>query len=140
MGYMIEQRESKFRIPAEKHEACLAAIKAIPLGDPHVGNGGGHSWVGEYDKATTLVDAFYEWRWNARFGPLAGGDLTDLWFEGEKYGDDEVLWEAIAPYVDAGSYIEMSGEEGEVWRWVFDGSTFHTHYGKMTWDYPGADE
>ena len=40
---------------------------------------------------------------------------------------------AIAPYVEAGSYIEMYGEDGDKWRYVFDGKTVKEVYPKVEW-------
>lgn len=140
MGYYINQRFQKFRIPVEKQDACLEAIKAIGGGSPNVGNGGGYSWVSEYANATSLTEAMNAWRWAIYPDPHQGGDVTEIEFHGEKLGDDEVLWAAIAPFVDAGSYIEMSGEEGEVWRWVFNGTGFETHYARLVFDYERAND
>jgi hypothetical protein len=37
-------------------------------------------------------------------------------FEVEKEMDEKEVLNAISPFVEDGSYIEMSGEEGERWR------------------------
>jgi len=50
-------------------------------------------------------------------------NVIGIKFEGENNGSDKEIFEVIAPYVEEGSYIEMCGEEGEIWRWVFDGKT-----------------
>lgn len=47
------------------------------------------------------------------------GNIMDIEFIGEKLYDDFSIFQAIAPYVKDGSYIEMMGEDGEQWRWVF---------------------
>lgn len=44
--------------------------------------------------------------------------ITD--FCGEKLGDDIDIFEILAPYIHKG-YIEMQGEDGDSWRWIFDG-------------------
>jgi len=38
------------------------------------------------------------------------------------------FFEALAPYVEAGSYIEMAGTEGGAWRWMFDGKTMSARF------------
>jgi len=50
--------------------------------------------------------------------------VTGISFEGESQdGSEEAMFQSIAPFVEADSYIEMQGEAGEIWRWVFDGTT-----------------
>ena len=137
MGYYMSMRGSKIRIPASKHDQCLAAIKALAntVADPFNSRNifsDHYSWVRthEFAGATTLREALAAWRWvdpdcvglnkmaRVAFKPR---DIEDLRFTGEKLGDDEVLMHAIAPYVEAGSYIEMVGEDTDHWRWYFNG-------------------
>lgn len=49
----------------------------------------------------------------------ADGNIVDISFYGEKLGDDLKVFQKIAPYVRAGSFLEMEGEDNEIWRWVF---------------------
>jgi len=72
-----------------------------------------------------------EWRWEALIDD--DGNIIDLTFFGEKYGDDLIMLNAIAPWVKPGSYIEMSGEDGSMWRWAFDGSQCKEVYPKIEW-------
>lgn len=124
MGYCIDQREAQFNILPSNFAPALAAIKAL-AGQETISDGSGRHfpWVETKDflKAETLSQAMDAWRWNLRINEETG-EVEDLWFEGEKLGDDEILFNAIAPFVEKGSYIEMGGEDGEVWRWVFDGT------------------
>lgn len=46
------------------------------------------------------------------------GDCTEIWFDGDRLYDDMAMFEAIAPYVEHGSYIEYIGEDSYLWRWV----------------------
>lgn len=115
MGYCMSQRDCKFYVVNEK--AALAAIKGL-AGKETMGPGH-FSWVDtrEFMMADTLEEAMSAWRW----------ETESYWkyilFDGEKLGDDLLLFDAIAPYVEAGSYIEMQGEDGAIWRWIFDGKT-----------------
>lgn len=34
-----------------------------------------------------------------------------------------MMFNTIAPFVEKDSYIQVSGEEGDSWRWVFNGTT-----------------
>ena len=61
-----------------------------------------------------------------------GGDGTS-WLEclGDALCDDRLLFDAIAPFVKAGSFIEMSGEDGTLWRWHFDGKQCQEQLGHV---------
>lgn len=115
MGYCIEQRDCKFYVVDE--EAALAAIKEL-AGKETMGPGH-FSWVDtrEFMAADTFEEAMDAWRWETNLYQKY------ILFNGEKLGDDKLLFDAIAPYVEAGSYIEMQGEDGAIWRWIFDGKT-----------------
>jgi len=57
-------------------------------------------------------------------------------FEREKIGQEDLLFDAIAPWVREGSYIEMSGEDDAMWRWVFRGGGCHEVTPTITWEDP----
>lgn len=92
-------------------EAMLAAINEFCAN--------GASWVdaGPY---VTFEDAMGEWRYEVDYGK------NTVYFEGEKLGDDESLWSCLAPFIIDGSYIECHGEDGDVWRWVFQDGKLRT--------------
>ena len=63
------------------------------------------------------------------------GNVVDLDFVGDKIAyDEEVMFKKIATYVEDGSYIEMSGEDGARWRWVFSSGTVKEVRAKVVWD------
>ena len=63
------------------------------------------------------------------------GNIVEIDFEGERLGHDEdVMFNAIAPYVEDGSFIEMVGEDGDRWRWVFKNGECKEIKAKMTWN------
>lgn len=136
MGYCIRQRESCFEV--FNKESALAAIKALAT-QTHRMNGGSSdgsrwfSWVNtsEFLNAKTFEEAMRAWRWD-----YGDEDFETAWldFTGEKSGDDKILFDAIAPFVKAGSYIEMEGEDGEIWRWCFNGHSCETCTGRVTFD------
>lgn len=121
MGYYITYMEDNFKILKANHDKALAAIKGLAGRETIVGYGGEphFSWVHikEFVEARHIEDAFQAWRWEVNFSDV--GDIQGIYFTGEKWGDDEVLFGAIAPFVVDDSYIQMRGEEGEIWRWVF---------------------
>lgn len=60
-------------------------------------------------------------------------DIIDIDFMSECLGSNKELFDVIAPYVEKDSYIEMSGEEGEIWRWVFDGKDYQEKEPNVSW-------
>lgn len=143
MGYCINQEEAEFTIPKENFSRCLEAIKGLMNNTDKMTGGawtGGQqvarwfAWVNteEVLSAENLADALDAWRWEAEVGP--NGDIIDILFRGEKSGSDDVLFTAIAPFVKCGSYIQMRGEENEVWRWIFSGGKLQEKYAKLVWE------
>lgn len=51
-------------------------------------------------------------------------DIIELWFPYDRSTEEHALLEAIAPWVEDGSYIEMEGEERWVWYFL-DGKLHH---------------
>ena len=141
MGYYMTQRDAIFHIKKENVDKALQAIK--DLADPEKMKGNAHggsrteiwySWVttSEFVNAGTLKDAIRAWRWEVDIDDE--GNVCHLWFEGEKLGDDAVLFEALAPYVEDGGYIEMSGEDGALWRWDFNNKSMTEQFATVRWD------
>jgi len=79
--------------------------------------------VGNFDN---LHDALYACGWNI--------DTDVIEFYGEKYREDNKMFEALSPFVVAGSYIEMSGEQDDYWRWKFDGEKMKEIEGKIIFE------
>mgnify|MGYP005750691621 CR=1 FL=1 len=120
MGYCMSLRNSKFFLPAQRMQEAFAALTNLSAQAPKQRHGH-FAWVRTevLAQARDVRDVLNEWRWRPTFSTQ--GDIVDLSFEGEKLGDDKQLFDALAPYVSRGSFLEMHGEDGEVWRWVFDG-------------------
>lgn len=143
MGYYISQTDSKFFIPKEVFPLALQDIKSI-MGNTDDMNGGSfggdrppekwYSWVNTETvlEANNLKDALHAWRWEAYLSEE--GDITDINFVGEKSGQEEVLFNIIARYVKDGSYVSMRGEDGEMWRWYFDGERCIEQYGRVVYE------
>lgn len=143
MGYYMSQQSAKFTISKKNFDAALAAIKALASTPERMGGGRynagkmeekWYSWVDmkELADAKTLPEAIKAWRWTGFVEP--DGDLTEINFDGENLGDDVILLEAIAPFVKAGSYIEMEGDEGCHWKWCFDGKTMTEKTGQVVYE------
>jgi hypothetical protein len=132
----MRQRDCRFFVKAENKPAALAAIKALAGKETiHDGvNQQNHhfSWVttSKFLEADSLEEAMGAWRWTAYEDP--NGNIDSIAFEGEKAGDDTVLFEAIAPFVEHGSYIMMEGEDGYIWRWMFTDGAVEEEEGPIT--------
>ena len=128
MRYCMQQRDSHFRMAAEKLPAALAAVQALAEQKTSF------QWVDSNfaRQASTVAEILEAWRWEGEFDPITG-DLTDIHFIGEKLGDEEILFQALAPFVDKGSFIEMQGEDGDLWRWTFDGQQMIEQVARITW-------
>lgn len=51
-----------------------------------------------------------------------------------KSGQEDLFFESIGDLVPAGQYIEWVGEDGERWRWFFDGSKMVTQQARVTYE------
>lgn len=131
MGYYMEQRDSDFTIKQENiQRAWDALIKLFENGKRD------YSWVDTRSvlEAGSFRDAMEEARWVIYYDNNRE-DVCGILFNGEKYGGDEVIiLGAIAPYVENGSYIEMLGEDGEIWRWVFNDGCIEEKNAKIVWE------
>ncbi len=134
MGYTMSRVGSQFFIAAEDADSALAAIVAMQARAEDMTGGSWdtatgarteqyYSWMNDIDfnDFRSIEDALQAWGWPVTLDQ--DGNVIDIHFENEKMGDEDKLFDAIAPYVRPGSYIEMVGEEGDRWRWVFDGKT-----------------
>lgn len=113
MGYSIYLRDGSNFVIEPKNLKKLDVI-AQSKGPYSVGE-----YFGEYD-----------FRLEIRKGKVEG-----ILFDGDRMSDDiPIFLKEIAPFVKAGSYIEMEGEDGGIWRWVFDGKTMKEIDGKVVFE------
>jgi hypothetical protein len=133
MGYHMHFRGARFLMKAEHKPAALEALQAMwtPIAmnelRPHGGGSSSrwYSWLNDTSLARGACDSFEQAMDDWRF-PVSTdehGNITGLIFNGEKIGDEGRMWAIIARYVEPGCYVEMEGEDGYHWRWVFDGET-----------------
>lgn len=128
MGYCIEQTDSNFVIKKENFEKALNSLKTVFVPEkmtccdyvcgeeiPHF------RWVTTdvVLNAKTLEEALVEIRYYPIFDN--DGNIINVEFIGEKYGDEKIFFMALAPFVESGSYISFIGEDGDSWEWFFDG-------------------
>lgn len=137
MGYYVQLRDSKFFIAKKDFPRCMEALVALAskpelMGGLCSGNGvtTRHAWVNmDYVNKKTLSDMIDCWRWNVY--AEESGDIINIEFHGQKLGDDEALFRALAPFVKVGSYIDMEGEDGALWRWAFTKKGFVEKSGRV---------
>ena len=122
MGYYIYQVDQNFKIKKEDIQKAwdsLLKIFRIEKKTIYDSSGYHYSWI---DTDTVLnAETFEEALSEARFDIKTNnsGDVIEIYFNGEKLGDEEIILNSIAPYVESGSYITFEGEEGERWKWKF---------------------
>ena len=134
MGYYMTQRDSSFNMNKANFDKALEAIKTLGSKENLEKAGNNYSWVDmDFVNSSDIKEALYMWRWEAEFDK--DGNIDGIQFRGEKYGCDEiVMLSVIAPYVENGSYIEMQGEDGELWRWVFNDGQCREVNSRIVWD------
>ena len=127
MGYCMRQVDAKFSLLKTKHADALKKLKTVQAASPF-------DWASNKDvaRATTLADAMEAFRWPVEHD--ADGNISSIRFEGEKAGDDKRFFETLAEFVDDGGFIEMHGEDGSRWRWIFSGGNVREQAAKVSWD------
>ena len=130
MGYYMDQMEAKFKFKDGKDKEILTTIKKIVNEgkiDPYV------------DKDTindckTFEDALLIFDWEYADYDNGENVVPYIFFVGEISGDDYRLFRAIAPFVEDNSYIQMLGEDGAMWRWVFKDGKCREIHPKIIWE------
>ena len=125
MGYHVEQLDSGFFVAADVIPSLIETIHKLA-------ENGQYSWVRDnYIDSNDVTDIFRCWRWDIDMDKH--GNIVDIRFDGEKLGDDEVFFKAIAPFVQDGSFIEMRGEDNAMWRWKFSNGKLREIYPEIIW-------
>ena len=145
MGYYVDVRGDVV-IKKDKVKEAIKRLGELMDGAGDLGRGCAYaegavqerffSWVGtnqvkEHLSKSDLVGALREWRYE--FAETSDGDVCFEYFEGSKWGDDEHLWIALAPVIEAESVIEFHGEDDCRWRYVFNGDDFSEENGTVVW-------
>jgi hypothetical protein len=127
MGYGMSQDEAKFTIGKDKRSAALKKLKALVKTTKLM-------WVTAEDilKAKTLANAMEELRWPIEEDE--DGNVVSIDFQGEKAGDEMKFFGVLAEFVDTGCFIEMHGEDGSRWRWVFSNGKVDEKSAKVSWE------
>lgn len=113
MGYYIQQRETQMRIKAENFSKVVEAINNYSLPDSII------YWnVASIYPFVDIAEAMNYIGFAIDIDDQTG-DIIDMKYINDKLGDLDDALKYIAPFVEDGCYIEFSGEEGDLWRYVF---------------------
>lgn len=120
MGTYVEI-ELNCVVPAAKTAEALAVVNA--LFEPRVVSGTDRVWTPNYSWVDAppaggfadLVEALKAWRYATRLEP--NGDVVIEYFSGQKWGDDEMLYLALAPHLAPGSTIHVRSRNGGHWAY-----------------------
>ena len=144
MEYYIELRDSDFYIKEKNFKNVLEAISNLMTQTDKMNGGSSNedrwfSWVNTDNvlraiRQNNLRQVMTEWRFPVGFEDVGKGDICDLSFSGEKSGDEVYFFDAIAPWVEDGSFLEFQGEEGERWRWEFQNGKMIERFAKVIWE------
>ena len=121
MGYLIKSIHSSFFLSNENKSKAYDTIKEWVTDEEDGIIYGDFLWVDIdlLEEATTIEEQLKAWRWSPKNDSY--GNIISVEFVGEKEGEDEEFLSVLAPYVRPNSYIEMEGEDGAMWKWIFDG-------------------
>lgn len=132
MGYCIEMTESTIAITKEN------SIKMMDMLSQYIeDNKPNWAWVDtnslyKYCKSHNFNEVMSELRYETYFND--GNDVYEIdYFSGEKLGDEFNIFPILAPYISDG-YIEMVGEDGDKWRWVFKDDKCNAKFPTVSWD------
>lgn len=118
MGYCVNQLDADFKIKRENFGKVISAVKDLLSKEKQLG------WVTVSNvlqacKKKDIEGMFSELGFNIVIDDALEGDIEGIMFTGEKLGEEEKILNSIAKYVEDGSFIEMQGEDGGMWRWIF---------------------
>lgn len=132
MGYYMEQVDSKFSMTLENEDKAFKALRDH-LKDVQAKNRSlGWICLSDAIRHKAFHYLMSECRWDTEEN--VEGEIVDIQFNGEKLSGDELeIFEVIAPYVDEGSFIEMHGENNDMWRWVFEGGKCKEIHPEIKW-------
>ena len=119
MGYRIYIREVDLRIRKENFDAALSAVKAAFSS----------SWTEHLD---TFEEAMSDFGYAPEYDE--DGNIDGFEFIGEKLRNDREFWDTVAPFVEEGCYLEVEGDDLEIWRWKFRNGKVIVQYPIFLWD------
>lgn len=132
MGYCIRMTKSTISISKEN------SIKMMDMLSKYIeDNKPDWMWIdieslNEHCKSHDFEEVMYDLRYNVVF--YEGDEIYKIdYFSGEKFGDEYEIFPMLAPYINNG-YIQMLGDDGNRWRWVFKDGKFDEKQPTISWD------
>lgn len=147
MGYYVEVIESCAYVPADKVEAACRGMEPMMSPEQIVQDGQGGSWSGgkqekycyswvDDDKCRKLlaendlagfIEAWGFTPWTDEQGNIYLGGYDS------KTGQEELMLQNLAPFMEPGTHMVWRGEEGELWASVFTDGKMHEKQVKIVW-------
>jgi hypothetical protein len=145
MGYYVDMSTIDVIIPAEKRDAALDAINAMFTPERLEKEARGGSWAGgaylsrcyswvenpPNGKFDTLKEALQAWGFPTI--ELDDGGLQIEYCDSSKLGQEGLLFENIAPFVNDGGEVRCVGEDNTYWRWRFTNGTLVEEDGEVVY-------
>lgn len=134
MGYYCSCTDVKFFMKAEDIEGALRLLAPTQYGAPGTTEEGVYKICDTKDKNAMhilLEDSLGFQGYSINYDDA--GNVVGLSFNNEKWYDDTLFFDIFAKYVEKGSYIEMSGEDGDLWRMIFDGEHCFEENATISW-------
>ena len=121
MGYQIYMREVYLRIRKENFDAALSAVKEALASD--------RTWT---EHLESLEDAMSDFGYIPEYDE--DGSIDGFEYDGKCLRGDYEFWTALAPFVEEGCYLEVEGDDLEIWRWKFRNGKVVVQYPTLLWD------
>jgi hypothetical protein len=124
MSYYVKHTGGRFTIRKASFDVALKALKGTK----------NLQWADKkaFNRIKTLESFLAKHLWNADID--GNGDIIGIDYDGENLGESDLIFSVLGPYIKGGSYIEMMGEEGESWRYVFDGEKCREIHPTVIWE------
>lgn len=116
------------------HKACIDQYQSIRLWDNDV-NFNDIDSIGEWVRWDFTLNSYKQICCCGKCPDkdLLVKEITGIQFNGEYQGDDYKIFELLAEFVEDESYIEITGEDGDKWRWVFNKGKVKEIKPKLVW-------
>jgi hypothetical protein len=127
MGYYIFQEDSEFHVDNKHVGDLVLAVHRL-----YLDNDLSYYMNDDIIKINDVVEIFRIFSWDIEQNET--GDIVDINFQGEKSGCEDKLFATIAPFVKNDCYIQMRGEDHELWRWSFCNGVMTKQTPTITWE------
>jgi hypothetical protein len=141
MGYYVNTTDCRILVKRENADKALLALVKFNDENDEKKNGGSfgpdgakEKWFSWMPKDFREFDTFGKFLSSLGFSYFENEEM-DYVLTGysDKAGQEDLLLEAIASFIEDGSFAEWSGEDGERWRWDFKGGKMTIRNGVVTW-------